>query len=262
MSAPFLDLQNVTVFRGSHRILQDFTLQLRLGETTIILGPNGAGKSTLLGLIDGTHPCAWSEDSSCQLFGETHWSLAELRHRLGVVQPEDVRRFRRHDTGLDVILSSFFGSFGLTPRMVPTSGQRQRADAILQRLQLSHLAERPFPALSSGEKRRLLIARALVHDPEVLILDEPTTALDLPSRWQLLDLLNDLSAEGLTLVLVTHDPSELPQVTSRTILLQHGKILADGPPPEVLTASNLTELYRHPVSVSWQDHHPIVTPKK
>lgn len=250
--AVFLEVRRATVWRGGTAALKDFSLTLRRGESVAILGPNGAGKSTLLKLLAGEVRPEASPGTVCRLFGEDHWSLEELRHKIGVVMPEDVVRFEAEEKARDVVLSSLRAAFGRTHDMRFSLKERERADRAIARMGVSTLADRAFGRLSSGEKRRFLIARALVHDPPVLVLDEPSTALDFAAAAGLTAALRDLAASGHTLVLVTHHPGEIPPEIGRAILLREGRILDDGPKRQVLTSSALGGLFGVPLRVSWQ----------
>ena len=251
MHEPFLEIRNATVWRGDTPALRDFSLTLRHGESVAILGPNGAGKSTLLKVLTGEVRAEAKPDTVCRLFGEDLWSLEELRHRIGVVMPEDVARFHPEETARDVVLSSFRGAFGRTRDMRFSRAEKAAAGQAIERLGMSYLAERDFGTLSSGERRRFLIARALAHDPPVLVLDEPSTALDFAASLGLVAALRELAAAGHTLVLVTHHPGEIPPEIDRAILLDRGRILADGPKRKVLVSPVLSQLFGLPLSVSW-----------
>ena len=247
----FLDIRDATVWRGDTRALRDFSLQLHHGESVAILGPNGAGKSTLLKLLTGEVRPEADPRTSCRLFGEDLWSLEELRHRIGVVMPEDIARFHPEEIARDVVLSSLRGAFGRTRDMRFSTKERAAADTAIERLGMTPLAGRDFGTLSSGERRRFLIARALVHDPSVLVLDEPSTALDFAASISLTSSMRELIAGGHTLVLVTHHPGEIPPEIGRVILLEQGRIRADGPKKKVLTAAALSELFHLPLKMSW-----------
>jgi len=247
----FLEIHDATVWRGETAALRDFSLTLRRGESVAILGPNGAGKSTLLKLLTGEVRPEAREETRCRLFGEELWSLEELRHRIGVVMPEDVARFDPDEVAGDVVLSALRGAYGRTREMRFRAAERARAAEAMERLGVAALARRDFGALSSGERRRLLIARALVHRPEVLVLDEPSTALDFAAAAGLAAVMRGLVAGGQTLVLVTHHPGEIPPEIGRVVLLENGRIRADGPKREVLDGALLGELFGLPLRVAW-----------
>lgn len=258
VDAPFLDIRNATVWRGDLAALTDFSLRLQLGESVAILGPNGAGKSTLLKLLVGELRPEAKAETVCRLFGEALWSIEELRHRIGVIMPEEVARFDPEEIALDAVLSSLRGAYGRTRDMRFSRHEKVRAEESMRAAGVLPLADRYFGTLSSGERRRILIARALVHEPEVLVLDEPSTALDFAAAVQLSATLRSLAGQGSTLVLVTHHPGEILPEIDRTILLRHGRIFADGPKREVLESEVLGELFGVPLRVDWSEGWPNV----
>lgn len=249
----FFEVRNANVWRGETLALRDFSLDLREGESVAILGPNGAGKSTLLGLLTGELRAEARPGSSVRLFGDDLWALWEIRAKIGVIMPEDVRHFDGGETGLDAVRSSFRGAFGRTRDMRFSHHETSASLAAMERMKVTHLAEREFGRLSSGEQRRILIARALVHDPRVIVLDEPSTALDFAASIQLASLLRELPASGHTLVWVTHHPGEIPPEVERAVLLKDGRVFADGPKREVLTAGKLSDLYGVALTVRWSE---------
>jgi iron complex transport system ATP-binding protein len=250
MNAIF-EIQNARVWRADTLALSDFSLALHHGESVAILGPNGAGKSTFLKLLTGEVRSEADPASRCLLFGEELWSLEELRHRIGVIMPEDVERFHPAELTRDAVISSLRGAFGRTRDMRFSASEKQRAADSMAVMGVSKLAEREFGALSSGERRRILIARALVHDPEVLVLDEPSTALDFAAAIQLTSTLRTLAKAGRDLIWVTHHPGEIPPEISRVILLRDGHVFADGPKRQVITTRNMSDLYQVPLRVKW-----------
>ncbi len=243
MPPPLLDLKNVTVFRGERAALTGVTLRVERGEHACILGPNGCGKSTLIKTI--TRECypAWSEDSSMSILGNDRWDVSDLRSQLGIVSPDRLATCTTEATGRDVVLSGFFASTRLFPHHRPGPDLFARATDLLGRLGLAHLADRPLSHMSSGEAKRTLIARALVHEPHTLLLDEPTNALDIGAQFQLRSTLRDLAQSGLSVLLVTHHVSEIIPEIERVVLLREGRIVADGPKDRVLTVEQLESLF-------------------
>ena len=251
MTDGIFEIERARVWRGDNLVLEDFSLTLRHGESVVILGPNGAGKSTFLKLLTGEVRPEADPRSHCRLFGDDRWSLEEIRHRIGVVMPEEVSRFHPHELARDAVISSLRGAYGRTREMRFSRGERESALAAMALMGVADLAEREFDTLSSGERRRILIARAVVHRPQVLVLDEPSTALDFAAAMQLTTTLRTLIGEGRDLVLVTHHPGEIPPEIGRVVLLRHGRIFADGGKRDVLTAPRLSELYQVELRVSW-----------
>jgi iron complex transport system ATP-binding protein len=159
------------------------------------------------------------------------------------------QEYLAHSTGLRVILSGLFSSVDLWPGMNPTDEQRARAEQILEQLGVSALRDRPFGEMSTGQQRRLLLGRALIHRPEALLLDEPTTGLDLKACYQYLSAIRDLMHGGTTVILVTQHIHEIPPEIDRVILLRRGRVAADGPKATVLTGKLLSEVYEIPLQV-------------
>lgn len=261
MQRSFLEIRNATVWRGDTTALKDVSLSIAAGESVAMLGPNGAGKSSLLKLLTGELRPEAGRGSVCRLFGEDLWSLEEIRHRIGVVMPEEVARFHPEEIAEDAVLSSLRGAYGITRWMRFSRAERNRAGEAMALMGVADLAKREFGALSSGERRRFLIARALVHEPEVLVLDEPSTALDFAASMQLTGTLSELLDAGKTLVLVTHHPGEIPPGMGRVVLLKDGGIFADGPKKSVLTSARLTELYGVKLRVNWSGGWCDVRPR-
>ena len=249
---PIFEIANARVWRGETLALRDFSLSLHHGESVAILGPNGAGKSSFLKLLTGEVRPEADPASQCRLFGEDLWSLEELRHRIGVVMPEEIARFHPEETTRDTVLSSLRGAYGRTRDMRFSRSDRESASVSMELMGVTHLADRSFGVLSSGEKRRILIARALVHQPQVLVLDEPSTALDFAAAIQLTATLRSLLNAGRDLILVTHHPGEIPPEIDRVILLRDGRVYADGNKREIITAGLMSELYQVELRVTWQ----------
>lgn len=245
----FFEMHHCKVWRGERCVLDDFSLQLQYQESIAILGPNGSGKSTLVQILTGDLSAEFSDDRVCRLFGEELWSLENLRHKIGFVSPEQTRYFDDDETTMNVVLSAWRGAYGRTREMRFSAREKDAAWQAMEITGTTHLAQRMIGSLSSGERRRLLIARALVHEPQVLVMDEPTTALDFAGSQLLMQSLRRSIASGCTVVLVTHHPEEIPPEIHRVILLKNGRIWADGPKRKVLTSEQLSGLYELPLDV-------------
>ncbi len=251
--APLLELENVTVMRGERAALCGVTLNIEQGEHVCILGPNGCGKSTLIKTITrGCYPLA-RENSGMRSLGRERWDIFELRSHLGIVSPDLLSACTTDSTGRDVVLSGFFSSTRIFPHHHPDRQHVERADAALARSGIAHLADRAVMQMSSGEAKRTLIARALVHEPHTLLFDEPSNALDIAAQFQLRDTMRELARSGLAILLVTHHVNEIIPEMERVILLKDGQILADGPKESVLTEVHLRELFRIPVRLQRAD---------
>jgi iron complex transport system ATP-binding protein len=251
--APLLALNHVTVMRGDRPGLQDITLNIGPGEHVCILGPNGCGKSTLIKTITREcYPLA-TEGSSISILGKERWNIFELRSLLGIVSPDLLASCTTDSTGRDVVLSGFFSSTRIFPHHEPNPDLLARTNAALDRLGISHLADRSVAHMSSGEAKRTLIARALVHEPQTLLFDEPSNALDIAAQMQLRDTMRELAQSGLGILLVTHHVAEIIPEIERVVLLRDGKIVADGPKEKMLTAAHLSDLFNAKVQIGHHD---------
>src|SRR6266849_1625955 len=248
-----LSFKRVTVMRGDRAGLEDVTLEIAAGEHVCILGPNGCGKSTLIKTI--TRECypMVREGSSISILGRERWDIFELRSKLGIVSPDLLASCTTDATGRDVVLSGFFSSTRIFPHHHPDPAHRARADETLARLGIAHLAERAVAEMSSGEAKRTLIARALVHDPQTLLFDEPSNALDIGAQLQLRDAMRGLAKSGLGILLVTHHVSEIIPELERVVLLREGRVIADGPKSSVLSAEHLSNLFGVAVRLGQED---------
>jgi iron complex transport system ATP-binding protein len=239
--------------RGDRLVLRDITLGIQAGEHVAILGPNGCGKSTLIKTITREcYPLA-QEGSSLKILGKDSWNIFELRPLLGIVSNDLMNTCTREITGLEVVLSGFFSSIGIQPYHDVTPAMLDKAHQVLELLEASHLAERDMTEMSTGEGRRVLIGRALVHDPLALLLDEPSNSLDLHATHELRILLRKLAQSGIGILLVTHHLADIIPEIDRVILLREGRVFADGAKASLLTADRLSELFGLPVELAARD---------
>ncbi|MFE1841419.1 ABC transporter ATP-binding protein [Streptomyces sviceus] len=241
-----LRAEDVLVVRDGRPILQEVSLTVRAGEHWALLGANGAGKSTLLSLLGAlVHPTRGTVEVLGRRLGRV--DLRELRAQVGHVDPRhpltSPLRVR------DVVLTGLTNSVAPLPRWRPTQDQRDRAGRLIGTLGLGDLADARWPTLSQGQRGRTLIARALMPEPRLLLLDEPATGLDLPGREQLIDALDALRRGHPTLatVLVTHHLEELPPGTTHAMLLREGRVLAQGPASRVLTGDQVGKCFDLPL---------------
>jgi iron complex transport system ATP-binding protein len=243
--APFLQFRKLTVRRGERLALRGLSLDLRSGESVAVIGPNGSGKSTLIKAV--THEC-YPEEGEARMFGQARWNVFELRNRLGIVT-QDVQRAAESNVagrdipGLEVVLSGFFSSVGVWEKSRVTPAMTAAARRSLAFLGAAHLAARPLTEMSAGEARRVMIARALAHQPGALILDEPTNSLDLAALAAFLKIMRRIIRAGTDLVLVTHHLHDVVPEIRRAVLLKDGKVFADGRKKDVLTSENLSKVF-------------------
>ena len=252
-TAPLLQIDRATLVKSGTRILDDLSLTIALGEHTAIVGPNGSGKSSLIKLITRQHyPLAGADGRPrVTLFGRARWDIFELRTLLGIVSADLHQTFVNDGalTGTEVILSGFFASQGLAKHHAVTPDMHERAQEALELMEAAPLAEKPMAWMSTGEARRILIARALVHNPRALLLDEPTTGLDLIARRRFLETLRGIAKRGTTVILVTHHVEEILPEIARVVLMKAGTVFRDGAKTDVLTPPNLTALFDAPVQI-------------
>ena len=251
--APFLELRHANVARGDRVVLHDVNLTIRAGEHVAILGPNGCGKSTLiLAMSCQIYPIVQPE-MSVRIFGRERWDLTGLRKHFGVVAASLMGELPGERTaftiGLDAVIAGFFSASTLWPDLHVTGEMRERANESLLRMEALHLAERRVGEMSAGERRRILIARALVHRPRQLLLDEPSNALDLAAQRELRESLRGLARAGTGLVLVTHHLGDILPEIGRVILMRDGRIVGDGLREDLLTESRLSELFNAPIRI-------------
>ncbi len=249
-SPSLLEMKSVTVVRSGKKILDSISLSIEPGEHVAIIGPNGSGKSSLIKtLTKEYHPLAGAEGLVLKIMGKETWNVFELRKLLGIVSGDLQQTYCRQIRVFDVILSGFFSSIGIYYNHKVTPEMETRAEEILEFLEISHLADRLICELSSGEARRVLIGRALVHDPQALILDEPANSLDLKAMHSFRESVRKIAGSGKNVILVTHNLQDLIPEIRRVILIKEGKVFRDGRKEEVLTDANLSELFSLSVKV-------------
>jgi iron complex transport system ATP-binding protein len=254
MPAPaLLEMSNIQVVRGSKTVLDDFSLRIDSGEHVAILGPNGCGKSTLIKTLTRELYPVVRAGSKISILGEQSWNVFELRSLLGIVSNDLMGWCTSEATGRDVVLSGFFSSNDVYPNHLITAAHIERADRTLAQLQVQHVADRPVCEMSSGEARRVLIARALVHCPRALLFDEPSNSLDLFAHHALRHTMSELACSGIGIVLVTHDLSDIIPEIDRVVLMSKGRILADGRKQDLLQPGPLSEAFGMDVEVVRRD---------
>lgn len=247
-----LEFEEVDFVRNGRTILSGVGFTVRAGEHWALIGPNGAGKSTILSICGAAaHPTRGSAAVLGRRLGAV--DVRELRHSIGHVNPR--HPLRSPLTVFEVVLTGATGSNDLVPRWTPQPETVARAEDLITRLGLEPIREAVWPNLSQGERGRALIARALLPDPDLLLLDEPTTGLDVAAREHFLrtvDQLHDTHPD-LATVLVTHHLEELPVSTTHAMLIGDGRLLTSGPADQVLTTANISDCFDYPIEISRHD---------
>jgi iron complex transport system ATP-binding protein len=265
--APILELNDATVVKDDRTVLDGVTLTIRDGEHTAILGPNGAGKSLLVSLL--THyerPLARTSGvPPVRVFGDDAWNVFELRRRLGIVSSDLHLHFVAGNSegrirGDAAVLSAFHASHGILRYGETTGEMRARAAEALALVGASHLASRWLDQMSSGEARRVMLARVLAASPRALVLDEPTTGLDLAARHGFMEHVRAIARAGTTIILVTHHLEEIIPEIERVVLLRAGRIAGDGPKARLLMPEPLSQVFDMPVAVDRVDGYHYARP--
>ncbi|MDD1747969.1 MAG: ATP-binding cassette domain-containing protein [Methanomassiliicoccales archaeon] len=244
---PIVEMHNVVVRKADTEILSHVDLRIDAGEKVAIIGPNGSGKSSLIKVMTGE---LWHDTSEpgafVRLLGSETWDLFDVRRAFGYVSSDLQYEFRREISSLEAVTSGAFGSIGTNRSQRVSKDLKGRAEEALRAVDSSHLAMRAVSSLSTGEARRVLMARALVNDPLALILDEPMTSLDLIGKGMVMGAMRSVAKSGKALILVTHDPSEIPPEVGRVVMLKQGRIFVDSD-IGALNEENLSALFDVPV---------------
>jgi iron complex transport system ATP-binding protein len=251
--AAVVDLAGVSIVRGGATLLDDIDWTVDETERWVVIGPNGAGKTTLLQVLAAQiHPSSGVAGLLGEVLGTT--DVFELRPRIGLTSAALAERIPRGERVHDVVVSASYAVLGRW-REQYDSLDHDRADDLLKQLRIDNLTDRTFGTLSEGERKRVQIARALMTDPELLLLDEPAAGLDLTGRESLVRTLSELALDPYApaSVLVTHHVEEIPAGVTHALLLKRGRVVASGPLRVTLTAENLTETFELPLALSEAD---------
>jgi iron complex transport system ATP-binding protein len=266
---PVLELVDATVLKDGRCVLDRLSLTIAEGQHTAIIGPNGAGKSILVSLLtQEQRPIAPTNGTPpVRVFGRHNWDLFELRSQLGIISADLHQHFINGNsegsiTAEAAVLSAFLSSYGILRYGTVTDAMRQRAAEALDAAGASQLSTRTLDEMSSGEARRVLLARALATSPRALVLDEPTTGLDLVARHSFMETVRQLARAGTTVVLITHHIEEIFPEIDRVILLRDGRILADGPAAANLTGARLSDVFACPIAVDTSGGYHYARPRE
>ncbi len=260
--AKLIEIRNATIWRGSTCVFEGLDLEIAQHERVAIVGPNGAGKTTLLKVINRELYPVVTDDSSVRILGLEHWNVWELRKHIGVVSQDLQQRYTPTTTALEVVVSGFHSSIGVHGTLARrvSAQQLEAARATMRELGVDALAGTALKSMSTGQQRRCLLARALVHEPDTLVLDEPTAGLDFAASFDYLGRLQQLASAGRNVIIVTHHLNEIPPAVDRVVLLKHGRIVADGPKNEVLTGELLSDTYETRIQVAEVDGYYLAYP--
>jgi iron complex transport system ATP-binding protein len=248
-----VEFEHVSVARGSTVVLHDVSLRIEAAESLAILGPNGCGKSTLLKTMTCECYPLVNEQTRVRIMGRERWDLTELKRRMGVVSAEPPSKQTRQTTGFDAVLTGFFSSSTLWPNLVVTDAMRERAEEVLELVGGETLREKLVGEMSAGQQRRVMIGRALAGGGEMVLLDEPSNALDLSAQHDLRVMLRDLAQRGVAILLITHNIGDILPEMERVVMMREGRIVADGAKRELLTASRLSELFGREIEMVERD---------
>ena len=239
---------NINFFKNDFRVIKDLNLKIAFTENVILIGPNGSGKSTLIEAINRNIYPVIANESKLRIFDRELINLWELRKRISTVNSDIKNRLNPDLQVFDLILSGLYGRYCY----IQNKSERDcyRVEKIMEKMNISNLSKKKFSYLSDGEKQISLIARALIRNPDILILDEPIANLDYKSKFFVVDKINEFSKLNTKILCVTHDISTITKIYDRVIMLKDGEIIADGPQNEVINSENLNKLYGIQVEVT------------
>ncbi len=241
--------KNINVYIDKKEILSNINIKLNHGENTVILGPNGSGKSTFLKLFNRSIYPINSRHSSLKLFNKENINIWDLRRKIGFLFKEMEQRVIKGVSLYDLIASGFSGTFNSRYSILLTDTEKKKIDSLINEWELDNIVDKEFNSLSDGQRRRALLARALVYEPNILILDEPFCNLDIKSNFILNKNLHHLINNSLNIVYVTHSLESILTSTNRVILIKEGKIINDGKPDKIIKSDILSDLFKISLNV-------------
>ena len=240
-----IDFENIHVSYEVTPVLKDINLKIKQDEHWVILGANGSGKSTLIKLISNDLYPNTKYSFKKEIFGKERWSIFELKRSIGIITNDLHNYFEVHGnflTAYEVILSGYFSSIGVFKHQDFTEEQHKKALEVLKFLEVSHIKDRRVHQMSTGELRRCIIGRALIHEPKAFILDEPTTGLDIKDQNSFIKFIQKLSSKA-SIILVTHHIEEVFPEISHVALMHNKTIFKQGKKEEILNSKNLSEIF-------------------
>ena len=252
-----LTVENMSFSYGKHPVLHELTFTAEAGELLAILGPNGVGKTTLFKCVMGQER-KYSGRIAADGADLAALTPRERAHRVAAIPQAHPLSFRY--SAFDMVLMGT--SHTLSPFNLPGEKERAAARGAMARVNIEHLAERPFAHLSGGEQQLVFIARALAQQAKILLMDEPTASLDYGNRLHVLGVVRNLSRAGYTILLSTHDPQHALWYADRALALQEGRILALGTPRKIVTADLLQQLYGRRIDLVETEQGPVLVPKE
>ncbi|KPV60051.1 molybdenum ABC transporter ATP-binding protein [Paenibacillus sp. A3] len=250
-----LSLQDIHFIREDRHILSGVNIDIRQGEHWVVLGRNGSGKTTVLELMNGYE---FPTRGKVQVLGNTYGQcdVREVRKQIGYISQSLYEKLNAGDPVWEVIATGEFGYLRFYEE-IPQSA-REKAVAMLDKVKLAHLANQPLGTLSQGEQKKVMLARALMTNPSILIMDEPCSGLDLYERERLLENVNVLGGQQMTVIYVTHHIEEIVPLFTHVVLIEQGRIIASGAKRDVLTEENLAKAYQVPIRIEWSGDRPWI----
>ncbi len=259
-SFKWLELKNIRINYKKENIIPNINLSMETGQHTVLIGPNGSGKSTIIKTITKSKYPIHQKNSYLKLFNSRNMNIWELRSKIGFVSTDIDHRIKSNMKVTDIIMSGLQGTFGVINKAKISSKHSISLVKVMNKLNID-FPSKYYCELSDGQKRKVLIARSIINQPKILILDEPTTNLDLKSSYSLLDYLRELSKEDLTIFYTTNNIETIIPEVCRIILLKKGEIICDGKPSKVMTSSNISNLYDYNLNLINKDGYWRAFPK-
>jgi iron complex transport system ATP-binding protein len=244
----WFDAKNINCYRNGFRVIKDLNLKISYSENVILIGPNGSGKSSLIEVINRNIYPVIANESKLKIFGKELINLWELRKRISTVNNDIKNRINPNLQVFDLILSGLYGRYCFIQNK--SESDSYKVEKIMRKMNIFNLSKKNFAYLSDGEKKISLIARALIKNPDILILDEPIANLDYKSKFFVVDKINELSKLNTRIFCVTHDISTITKIYDRVIMLKDGMIIADGHQNKIINTEYLNKLYGIDVEVT------------